>query len=114
MFLLSGVGYGTLVSTFLFSIYYAVIIGWMFFYFVHSFAKILPWTTCDNYWNVQETEVCISRVGTGTSGETNTGNDTFLGNVTSFVNTSMSTTEMSLVSNFSELKKITPAEQFWK
>ncbi|XP_060563213.1 sodium- and chloride-dependent glycine transporter 1-like [Ruditapes philippinarum] len=113
--LLKGVGYGTLVSTFLFSVYYAVIIGWMFFYFINSFSKQLPWTTCENEWNIQETEVCITRGETNAANETITGIETIpvIRNITTFISTSAST-GMSFASNVSQLRKSTSAEQFWK
>ncbi|XP_060591906.1 sodium- and chloride-dependent glycine transporter 1-like [Ruditapes philippinarum] len=108
--LLKGVGYGTVISTFLFSIYYGVVICWMLFYFIHSFFPTLPWTTCNNEWNVQEAEVCIPRTGAAPSGTTS-GKDTLLDNVTTMFTTS-SSTAMSVVSNVTELKKSTSAEQF--
>ncbi|XP_053402403.1 sodium- and chloride-dependent creatine transporter 1-like [Mercenaria mercenaria] len=111
--LLKGVGYGTVIATFLFSIYYAVIICWMLFYFVHSFFPTLPWTTCDNEWNMRETEVCIPRAGADSTDGAADGNDTVVGNITTMLTTS-ATTAMSVVSDVSELPKVTSAEQFWR
>ncbi|XP_029960070.1 sodium- and chloride-dependent GABA transporter ine [Salarias fasciatus] len=50
--LLKGVGLATVVMSFLFSVYYNVLLGWTLFYFFNSFGASLPWTSCSSAWNV--------------------------------------------------------------
>ena len=52
-----GVGWATVVNSFLLSIYYNMIIAWCLFYFFASFRRRLPWGDCGHWWN---TERCIS------------------------------------------------------
>ncbi|KAL3862151.1 hypothetical protein ACJMK2_008139 [Sinanodonta woodiana] len=49
--LFKGVWYGMITLTGIVSIYYNVIIAWTLYYLIMSFNTILPWSTCDNYWN---------------------------------------------------------------
>lgn len=106
MRLFPGVGYGTILATFMFSIYYAVIICWMLYYFIHSFFKILPWNTCDNDWNIQET--CITSV----LGESS-GNTSVVSNMTTMV-TNITTMASNITTVMADEDKMTSAEQFWK
>lgn len=121
--LLKGVGYGTLVATFLFAIYYAVIICWMLYYFIHSFFNPLPWATCDNEWNTKDACV-VSKTATGNFAANVT---TMVDNVTSTVATSVSSmvSFMSSATNSTTLlttkltagptvQQSTAAEEFWK
>ncbi|XP_069807023.1 sodium- and chloride-dependent betaine transporter-like [Dendropsophus ebraccatus] len=57
--LFSGIGYGTMVMSFLVNIYYIIILAWSFFYLFNSFASSLPWASCNHTWN---TENCIEFV----------------------------------------------------
>ncbi|XP_077123115.1 sodium- and chloride-dependent betaine transporter-like [Ranitomeya variabilis] len=54
--LFSGIGYGTMVMSFLVNIYYIIILAWSFFYLFNSFVSRLPWASCNNTWN---TENCM-------------------------------------------------------
>ncbi|XP_066447007.1 sodium- and chloride-dependent betaine transporter-like isoform X2 [Eleutherodactylus coqui] len=54
--LFSGIGYGTMVMSFLVNIYYIIIMAWSFFYLFNSFTSRLPWASCNNTWN---TENCM-------------------------------------------------------
>lgn len=47
----SGIGYASMTIVGLYNIYFTVIVAWICFYFVSSFVKVLPWETCDGYWN---------------------------------------------------------------
>ena len=47
----SGVGFSMLVVSFLCCVYYNVIIAWCLYYMFKSFASIVPWANCDNWWN---------------------------------------------------------------
>ncbi|XP_068133767.1 sodium- and chloride-dependent betaine transporter-like [Hyperolius riggenbachi] len=57
--LFTGIGYATMVMSFLVNIYYIVILAWSFFYLFSSFTAKLPWASCNNTWN---TENCMEFV----------------------------------------------------
>ncbi|KAH3778547.1 sodium- and chloride-dependent glycine transporter 1-like [Dreissena polymorpha] len=109
------VGYGTVIATFLFSIYYAVIIGWMLLYFVYSLFPKLPWASCDNEWNIRETCI-VDRVAAATSNVTA---NTSPANVTSVL-TTLAPTFSTVLNNATFSydvtlgKSETAAEQFFK
>ncbi|CAG0880902.1 unnamed protein product [Darwinula stevensoni] len=46
-----GVGFGTVVMSFLLSTYYNVIIAWALYFMFNSFRSELPWSDCSNLWN---------------------------------------------------------------
>lgn len=46
-----GIGYASMTIVTLYNIYFIVIVSWICFYFVSSFAPLLPWQICDSYWN---------------------------------------------------------------
>jgi solute carrier family 6 amino acid transporter-like protein 5/7/9/14 len=48
-----GLGWATVINSFLVSIYYNVIIGWVLFYFFASFRRKLQWSDCGNWWNTE-------------------------------------------------------------
>lgn len=52
--LFKGVGLATVVISFVFSTYYNVLMSWALFYFFNSFGATLPWTSCNNTWNIVE------------------------------------------------------------
>jgi len=93
-----GVGFGTIVSTFLFSVYYAVIIGWMLFYFCNSFYNPLPWASCDNDWNDAACIVTKEAAEKAAAAATN---------VTTTVASILNVTDTP------EIKSMSSAEQFW-
>lgn len=49
--LAKGVGFSMLVVSFLCCVYYNVIIAWCLYYMFKSFARVVPWANCDNFWN---------------------------------------------------------------
>ena len=49
--LFTGIGIGTVTISFILNVYYIVVLAWALLYFYHSFSIILPWSTCDNWWN---------------------------------------------------------------
>ncbi|ESO03658.1 hypothetical protein HELRODRAFT_99945 [Helobdella robusta] len=46
-----GVGYGALIAAAWLNVYYIVVLAWGTFYMFSSFTSVLPWSSCDNYWN---------------------------------------------------------------
>ncbi|CAG5923151.1 unnamed protein product [Menidia menidia] len=52
--LLKGVGLATVVISFIFSTYYNILMSWALYYLFNSFQASLPWTSCNNTWNVVE------------------------------------------------------------
>ncbi|KAK6620008.1 hypothetical protein RUM44_006408 [Polyplax serrata] len=51
-----GIGYATTIICFLLNVYYIVILAWAIHFFFNSFRAVLPWSSCDNWWN---TPSCI-------------------------------------------------------
>ncbi|GFQ75191.1 sodium-dependent dopamine transporter [Trichonephila clavata] len=58
--LFKGIGYAVVLIAFYVDFYYNVIIAWSLYFFVASFNRILPWTTCDNTWNTPNCRQVIS------------------------------------------------------
>ncbi|XP_075896026.1 sodium- and chloride-dependent GABA transporter ine-like [Nelusetta ayraudi] len=50
--LFKGVGLAAVFMSYIFSTYYMVLISWALYYLFHSFGSTLPWTSCNNTWNV--------------------------------------------------------------
>ncbi|XP_075552641.1 sodium- and chloride-dependent GABA transporter 1-like [Dermacentor variabilis] len=46
-----GIGIASFVMLALSNIYYMVVVAWILFYLLSSFATVLPWKHCGNYWN---------------------------------------------------------------
>ena len=44
------------VVSFLVMIYYNLVIAYSFHYLFSGFAKVLPWTRCDAWWNRKKSE----------------------------------------------------------
>jgi len=49
-----GIGYAVVLIAFYVDFYYNVIIAWALHYFVNSFSRQLPWTSCNNAWNTNK------------------------------------------------------------
>lgn len=94
----SGVGFSMLVVSFLCCVYYNVIIGWCLYYMFKSFTKVVPWSSCSNWWNTPNCSLFKK-----SSAPTNNGdgivptNTTVLANFTYCVNTTAATTIASTV-----------------
>lgn len=50
----AGAGLSTVVISFIFSTYHNVVLCWSLFYMFTSFGATLPWTSCNNTWNLAE------------------------------------------------------------
>jgi len=53
--LFQGIGYAMCCLSLYIGTYYNIILSWAFFYIFSSFSSVLPWASCDNWWN---TEAC--------------------------------------------------------
>ncbi|XP_054722112.1 sodium- and chloride-dependent glycine transporter 1-like isoform X2 [Uloborus diversus] len=49
--LFQGLGYAMFLMSALVGIYYNMILAWSLFYLTSSLSSILPWSSCDNWWN---------------------------------------------------------------
>lgn len=50
----TGLGYGTQIIVSLLNFYYIIVLAWAIFYFYYSFSWELPWSSCQNVWNLGE------------------------------------------------------------
>ncbi|XP_046579209.1 sodium- and chloride-dependent glycine transporter 1-like [Haliotis rubra] len=57
--LLKGIGIAQVLTCIIGIMPYALITAWAIYYLSQSFSSLLPWTTCENWWN---TPVCINKV----------------------------------------------------
>lgn len=55
--LFQGVGFASMMVSFLVCVYYNIIIAWCLYYLFLSMAKDVPWKSCGNWWN---TPKCLS------------------------------------------------------
>ncbi|CAF1245568.1 unnamed protein product [Adineta steineri] len=49
--LLRGIGYASMATNCFWGLYYMVLIAYCFYYLIASFQLVVPWSTCDNWWN---------------------------------------------------------------
>ena len=103
---MTGIGYAMVALTSVVALYYNVIIAWALYYMAMSFRRVLPWATCDNWWN---TENCIP---VGIPSVTEDHNVTLASNVTGAY---VTTTAATLLSNTTEdpLKMESSVVEFW-
>jgi solute carrier family 6 GABA transporter-like protein 1 len=47
-----GVGYAVVIIAFWLNCYYIIVLAWTLYYVYHSLTKVLPWSTCNNWWNL--------------------------------------------------------------
>ncbi|CAF2006135.1 unnamed protein product [Rotaria magnacalcarata] len=57
--LLRGIGYASLATNCFWGLYYMVLIAYCFYYLIASFQLIVPWSTCNNWWN---TPLCMDKM----------------------------------------------------
>ena len=53
-----GIGYASLTTNCFLALYYNVLIAYCFYYLIASFQLIVPWSTCNNWWN---TKSCVDQ-----------------------------------------------------
>ncbi|GFW19438.1 sodium- and chloride-dependent glycine transporter 1 [Trichonephila clavipes] len=53
--LFQGIGYAMFLMSILIGIYYNMILAWALFYLMSSCRSVLPWSSCDNWWNTAAT-----------------------------------------------------------
>lgn len=122
----SGVGFSMLVVSFLCCVYYNVIIAWCLYYMFKSFASIVPWANCDNWWNTPNCTLSKK----ASNGVTNNGgpvNNTVLMNSTSCINDTASivgnvstpllkcaTTTLNVTTNGTAVGGNSPSKEFWE
>ncbi|XP_046544140.1 sodium- and chloride-dependent glycine transporter 2-like [Haliotis rubra] len=82
------------------SVLYNVIICWSIYYIYKSFSSVLPWTTCDNWWN---TPLCVNKLGNVSSISVSQANSTHLDD------------ERLLYSSWRKANvTLTASEEFWQ
>ena len=96
----SGVGFSMLVVSFLCCVYYNVIIAWCLYYMFKSFASIVPWANCDNWWNTPSCS--LSKKSSNGITNTTTLNDTINGTAAS-----------SNVASLATVGGDSPSKEFW-
>ncbi|OWF47645.1 sodium- and chloride-dependent GABA transporter 1-like [Mizuhopecten yessoensis] len=105
--LFKGVGYGMVIISGIVCIYYNIIITWTIYFLYYSFRAVLPWSTCDNWWN---TEKCFLRTK---DHEKNTTLVT-LSNETNSSNTSWSYDVSMATPLLADNDTKTASEEFWQ
>lgn len=104
---LVGIGYGMIIISAIVCIYYNVIITWALYYLFKSFAKELPWASCNNPWNTDQCAL-VSRDHLGNS----TDNTTVEATVSTILE--KTTQALNLTANATIAKKKMPSEEFWE
>lgn len=61
-----GLGLASTIIVFFCNCYYIMVLTWAIYYFVRSFAHVLPWATCNNPWN---TDLCSTNFTRGEQNE---------------------------------------------
>ncbi|XP_071125321.1 sodium- and chloride-dependent glycine transporter 2-like isoform X2 [Mytilus edulis] len=89
--LMKGVGYGALLVSTIFCVYFNIFMTWTIYFLYQSMTSILPWSHCNNEWN---TDNCLD----------NSRHNASFSNVSKEANWSMNT----------NLTKMTPSEEYWK
>ncbi|XP_046544144.1 sodium- and chloride-dependent glycine transporter 1-like [Haliotis rubra] len=73
--LFKGIGISQVMASSFGSVLYNVIVSWSIYYIYKSFSSVLPWTTCDNWWN---TPLCVNKLGNVSSISVSQANSTHL------------------------------------
>lgn len=123
-----GVGFSMLVVSFLCCVYYNVIIAWCLYYMFKSFASIVPWANCDNWWNtpncnggsVNNTELmnstsCINDTASIVGNLTGNASTPLVKCLTTTIN--VTTNDTATSSNVTSLATVggnSPSKEFWE
>jgi len=117
--LFKGLGYGMAIIAGIVVIYYNVIISWTIYYLYLSMNSVLPWGSCNNWWN---TDKCTKDSVTDSSNITscNFGDNCTQINST-YINGTQFNEEVSLgynttttnITEIDDLLKTTSSQEFW-
>ena len=107
-----------MVISFLCCVYYNVIIAWCLYYLFESFGSVVPWATCNNWWNTPACRTAEDLKGalqtTHNSSLLNSTSSCVNGTLTTFVNGSSVFTNCTSNETVSALfKSTTPSEEYW-
>ncbi|XP_069110853.1 sodium- and chloride-dependent creatine transporter 1-like [Argopecten irradians] len=91
--LFHGIGISNVVTCFFMNIYYILVLAWSAYYLCMSFTSVLPWSSCNNWWNTPR----CSMEGEGITNAT----------------CNSSVCELSQV-NWTTEKPVDPAVEFWE
>ncbi|KAG1654095.1 Sodium- and chloride-dependent glycine transporter 1 [Nymphon striatum] len=106
--LFKGLGYGMVIISGMVCIYYNIIITWILYYMFLSFNKVLPWSTCDNWWN---TDRCYLRHHNSSTQAINISST--LEQFNSSTNLSAVTAVSSMATNATSVAQSTASDEFW-
>ena len=101
----------TLVS-FLLSLYYNMIIAWCIYYIVRSCSTLLPWTTCNNWWNTPLCEEETTSITNVSSHSDHQANVTAVAAVVNNVSAGGAAVDVETWSN--DTLSHTSVEEFWQ
>ncbi|XP_060076867.1 sodium- and chloride-dependent GABA transporter 1-like [Ylistrum balloti] len=106
-----GVGYAAAVMAAWLNIFYVVLLAWALYYLFNSFTNILPWSTCDNWWN---SDFCKSEYDRQWSFY-NCTNGTFWTEANTTVNGNVTAMELSHPGfNCSAMPFTSPVREYWE
>ncbi|KAL4227005.1 sodium neurotransmitter symporter (SNF) [Mactra antiquata] len=107
--LFQGLGITMMISSFITSGYYCMIIAWCVFYFFASFTSELPWSTCDQHWNTEDCSHRLPDVQCTDINETRYSNGTCY-NDASFTGL----WNYSLYQNITGRQRVAPTKEYWE
>ena len=102
----SGVGFASMMVSFLVCVYYNIIIAWCLYFLFLSFRKDVPWKSCGNWWN---SEKCYAgRIPECSSGLSN-GTVILANSTAALANSTLKNCTKAAVDDFSS-----PALEYWQ
>lgn len=119
MFSPPGVGYAAAVIAAWLNVYYIIVLAWALFYLFHSFRRILPWSTCDNWWNTGPCRSDYDKVVECQVNSTyNFTSDEFMDQSPAEKLSTMVTVFTNLTNqtgcNFTQVNHTSPVREFWE
>ncbi|XP_058966080.2 sodium- and chloride-dependent GABA transporter 1-like [Pocillopora verrucosa] len=104
--LFQGVGFASMMVSFLVCVYYNIIIAWCLYFLFLSFRKDVPWKSCGNWWN---SEKCYAgRIPECSSGLSN-GTVVLANSTAALANSTLKNCTKAAVDDFSS-----PALEYWQ